>query len=165
MAKELSTHAAAAKALRAEIKKLGITGAKVKSSIYAGGSSIYVEVGDVAPEPYRKLKEIAQKYQQGSYNSMEDYYDYSNTNDNLPQVKYVNCSNHFTDELLDLGIQTLGRLPNDGLGLGMVPEKFSEATCKQKEYTMEILRGQDSMHFFSKHLWTNEQLGMMGKAA
>lgn len=165
MAKEISTHAAAAKALRAELKKIGIATATVRSSIYAGGSSVSIQLENAAPEPYRKFQKVAKKYQQGNYNSMEEYYDYSNVNDDLPQVKYVNCSNGFTDEMLDLSIQTLRRLANDGLRLGTIPEKYSEATSEQKEYAMKILRGKDSQNYFSKHIWTNEQLGLENSPA
>ncbi len=45
MAKQLSTHAAAAKMIRQHLKSIGVPG-KVTSSSYSGGNSVNVNVGD-----------------------------------------------------------------------------------------------------------------------
>lgn len=94
----LSTHAAAAKAIRQELKKHGIKGT-VKSSTYAGGSSVNVKVENLEPWVVKKIESFANQFQYGHFDGMNDIYEYSNSNDDIPQVKYVFVDVTFTDEM------------------------------------------------------------------
>ena len=60
------------------------------------GNAVTVYLEDVNPVTLEAVKEIASKYQYGTYNSMEDYYDMNNIIQGLPQVKYVHVSNRPT---------------------------------------------------------------------
>lgn len=59
----------------------------VKSDNYSGGNSVNIEYWDAMP--LKEVEEIVSKYQQGHFNGMEDIYEYSNTNKNIPQAKFV----------------------------------------------------------------------------
>ena len=98
MAKELSPHAAAAAAIREELKKLGVK-AKVKSESFAGGDAVDVYLEDVHPERADAIKTAVKKYQYGEFDGMTDCYNYTNRDDSIPQVKYVNVSNKPSEKL------------------------------------------------------------------
>ena len=99
MSKHTSQHALAAKAIRSELKKFKIK-ASVRSRSYAGGNSVDVTIKqDILPATRAKIEEFANRFQMGSFNSMEDIYEYSNRNDDLPQVNYVFVSVNFSDEI------------------------------------------------------------------
>lgn len=93
-----SNHAAAAAAIRAELKRRGIAGT-VRSRSYAGGSSITVQVTDLPWRVAVDLKVFCSEYQQGSFDSMEDCYRYDNRREGLPQVQYVFVENRASDSL------------------------------------------------------------------
>ena len=85
----MKTEAAkAASAIRTELKA-NFPGIKfsVRSQNYAGGNSIRVEYTD-GPKA-EAVEEITAKYEMGTFNGMEDIYEYDNTNADLPQVKYL----------------------------------------------------------------------------
>ena len=93
-----SAHAAAAAMIRKEMKKNGIAGS-VRSSTYAGGTSIHVSVSDLTPWTLEALTRFVDGFEYGHFDGMTDMYEYSNCRDDLPQVKFafVNCS--YSDEL------------------------------------------------------------------
>lgn len=93
-----STWAAAAAAIRTELKKHGIKG-KVTSESYSGGSSVRVKVEDQTPATMAKIESFAKQFQQGHFNSMEDIYEYSNSNDDIPQVRFVFVDNLYSVEM------------------------------------------------------------------
>lgn len=93
----ISTRAAAAKAIRNELKKNGIK-ARVTCKSYSGGDSVRVSVSNQAPWVMAKINDFCNQYQMGHFNGMEDIYEYSNTSD-LPQVKFVFVDNNFSDEV------------------------------------------------------------------
>jgi hypothetical protein len=86
--KTLSTHAEAAKAIRNELKqKFPLIKFSVKSRSFAGGDSIDINWID---GPSREMVvKITGKYQYGNFDGMTDCYNYSNTRNDIPQVKYV----------------------------------------------------------------------------
>lgn len=91
--------AKAAALLRAEIKK-AFPGLKFRctSETYSGGSSIRVSYEDQPKEVHEAINGLADKYQYGHFNGMEDLYEYSNVLD-LPQAKYVFVENDMSDAL------------------------------------------------------------------
>ena len=93
-----SAHAAAAAMIRKEMKKNGIKGS-VRSSSYSGGSSITVRVNDLTPWTLEALTRFVSGFQYGHFDGMYDIYEYSNSRDDIPQVRFtfVECS--YSDEL------------------------------------------------------------------
>lgn len=98
MSKEISRHAGAAKMIRAYIKANGIAGI-VRSESYSMGSSVRVHVQDLLPAQYAQLKAFANQFQYGHFDGMIDLYEYSNSREDIPQVKYVFVDNKMSNEL------------------------------------------------------------------
>ena len=85
------------KAIKSELKK-AFPNVKfsVKSSNFAGGNSVDVSYDDAILRS--KVKAITDKYQYGSFDGMNDIYNYDNKNESIPQVKYVSVSRNMSDE-------------------------------------------------------------------
>ena len=98
MVRELSVHAAAAREIRQYMKANGIAG-RVNADSYAGGNSVNIYVEDMPPVAYQVLDDYAGRYQYGNFDGMQDLYEYSNVNRDIPQVKYVFVNNRITDEM------------------------------------------------------------------
>lgn len=99
--KQKSTHAAAAAQIRAEMKRLGLTGT-VRSYSYSGGNSVHITVtctGADMLEKFSALETFASQYQYGHFDGMVDLYEYSNRRDDLPQVKFVIVSLEYPDAI------------------------------------------------------------------
>lgn len=94
MAKIKSRQAQAASAIRAEIKAvLPNIKARIKSQGYNTGSVVHIRTEDLTAQDVAAIEQITKKYEYGHYNGAEDYYEYDNVNDNLPQVTYVFVQN------------------------------------------------------------------------
>jgi hypothetical protein len=95
----------AAKNIRQELKR-AFPGVKfrVKTSRFAGGDSIDVRWTD-GPNS-KQVEEIVDKYKAGSYNGMDDIYEYSH--DGWASVygdaKYVSTHRDYSDELIESAI-------------------------------------------------------------
>jgi len=98
MTKQTSTHAAAAKMIRAELKRHGIR-ARVTSKSYAGGNSVDVHLTDELPATIAKVQEYVNQFQYGRFDGMQDLYEYTNRNSDLPQVKYAFVHVRYSDEI------------------------------------------------------------------
>jgi hypothetical protein len=98
--KEMSRHAAAAKAIRLELKKEfpGIL-FKVRSDSYAGGNS--VDVSWIDGPTRRAVEAFIGKYQYGSFDGMTDSYNYSNIHKDIAQVKYVFANRDLSNEVME----------------------------------------------------------------
>jgi hypothetical protein len=86
-----------AASVRRDLKEL-FPGVKfsVKCHNYSGGDSVYVDWYDGPTE-----KEVAPhlyKYEKGHFNGMEDIYEYSNLNGDIPQTKYLFCKREMSPE-------------------------------------------------------------------
>ncbi len=98
MTKQISEHAAAAKAIRAELKRNNIK-ARVRTSTGSMTSSITVTIQqDLIPAAVADVKAFCEQYQMGHFDGMTDCYEYSNRRD-LPQVKFVFVNVDYSDEL------------------------------------------------------------------
>ena len=98
MTKTMSSHAAAAKAIRQELKEaFPETTFSVRSKSYSGGSSVYADWTD-GPRS-EDVHKIIDKYQYGHFDGMIDLYEYSNTRDDIPQVMFVLPQRSMSDEL------------------------------------------------------------------
>lgn len=93
----LSSHAAAAKAMKAELSTL-FQGIKFscKSESFSGGNSVNVDWHDGPTS--EEVDKIIRKYQYGHFNGMEDIYEDTNRRNDIPQVKYVSTSRHESPE-------------------------------------------------------------------
>lgn len=99
MSKQISNHAAAAKMIRTEIKKNGIK-ARVTATSYSGGSSVDVTIlQDVLPATLKAITAFADRFQYGHFDGMTDCYEYSNRDENVPQVKFVFVRVEYSEEL------------------------------------------------------------------
>lgn len=97
MEKEISRHAAAAKAIRQDLKKaFGIVKFEVRSQAYSGGTSVRVDWVD-GPTT-EQVREIVGKYQYGGYNWMGDIYENTNSRIDLPQVKFVQWQREISEK-------------------------------------------------------------------
>lgn len=86
--KQISTHAAAAKAMRKELKAEypGIK-FRIRADTHAGGTS--VDVGWTDGPTSESVSAIVDKYQYGSFDGMIDLYSNTNERTDIPQVKFV----------------------------------------------------------------------------
>jgi len=94
----ISNHAAAAKLIRAELKKHGISGT-VRAKSYAGGSSVTVSLADELPATAALVRGFTGRFQYGHFDGMSDMYVYSNSRDDLPQVGFIFVNNSYSDEV------------------------------------------------------------------
>jgi hypothetical protein len=98
--KTKSNHALAAALVKAYAKNvLGIAKVSTKSDSYSGGSSITVTVIDQHPDTVDALKSYVSQFQYGKFDGMNDIYEYTNRNADLPQVKYAFVNNEKSAEL------------------------------------------------------------------
>ena len=123
MSKQLSTHAAAAKMIRQHLKAIGVTG-KVKASSYSMGSSVRVEVSDITPAVRKELQAFVDQFQYGHFDGMNDYYEISNSRDDIPQVKYTFLEVDYSDEL---GQKAYDFICNR-FSVGTLPASYKEIT-------------------------------------
>ncbi|MBL4761489.1 MAG: hypothetical protein JKY93_02175 [Gammaproteobacteria bacterium] len=96
--RQLSNQAQVAKRIGQFAKSLGVK-CRARSDSFSMGDSVSWVVEDLDPATYEKITDYARQYQQGHFNSMEDLYEYSNSNSDIPQTKFCSGSNKFTDSL------------------------------------------------------------------
>lgn len=95
----MSSHAEAAKMIRAEMKARGFKGS-VRSQSYAGGNSVRVEIQqNISPAQLKEFEAFAHRFQYGHFNGMNDSYEYSNRVEGLPQVRFVFVSVEYSPEI------------------------------------------------------------------
>lgn len=98
MKKQLTTHAATAKAIKQELKKaFPLIKFKVRSDSFAGGDSVHIEWENGPTD--KALQAIVGKYQYGHFDGMQDLYEHTNRRDDIPQVKYVQIRREITKEI------------------------------------------------------------------
>jgi len=100
MKKALSSQAAAAAAIKAELKALfPETKFSVTSESFSMGDAVRVHWMD---GPSGRLVDlVVNKYEYGHFDGMTDMYEYSNRRDDIPQVKYVSTQRVLTVRKLD----------------------------------------------------------------
>ena len=87
MAKQMSEAAIVAKEIRGILKANGVKGS-VSAKNYSGGNSVRVYLNEeISPEVYAKIFFEADKFRAGSFNSMEDIYEYRPMSG--PSVDYI----------------------------------------------------------------------------
>ena len=98
--KKISEHAAAAKAIRKELKdKFPDTKFSVTSKSYSGGDSISISWENGAQE--KEVRKITGKYTYGSFDPSTDMYNYNSSNSGLPQTKHIFLNREITQDVWD----------------------------------------------------------------
>lgn len=147
MARFLTDAAKAAKAIRAELKAIGVK-ARVKSQTYSGGDSVDVYVTDLTPELEQQVQTICKKYQEGHFDGMTDCYEYSNMNSDLDaQVKYVFVENSASEDMI---ANILNWLDSRDAGKqfdtdAKVKEFFRDYSMSRHSLAKRLFRGYDLM--------------------
>lgn len=90
-----STHAAAAAAIRTELKKHGIT-ARVRSRTASMMDAVDVTLTDCAPWTRKEVERFVGRFQYGHFDGMTDCYNYTNCREDLPQVKYAHVNAEYS---------------------------------------------------------------------
>jgi hypothetical protein len=102
-----TTHARTAQEIRKILKKEFPTiKFKVTSESYSMGSSVRIEWTDGVTS--EKVDELVKKFQYGHFDGMQDLYEYSNSRDDIPQVKYVQTERHMSEETKEVIKKNLG---------------------------------------------------------
>lgn len=98
MKKQMSTHARCAKEIRKILKsKFPETKFSVTSESYSMGSSVRISWTDGVTTD--QVDELVGQFEYGHFNGMEDIYEYSNTREDIPQVKFVTTNREMSDEV------------------------------------------------------------------
>ena len=75
--------------IRQYLKAKGVK-ASVRSENYSMGDSVRVNIKEIIhPTVLKEIKFETSKYQYGHFDGMQDYYEYSNVNPNIPQTKFL----------------------------------------------------------------------------
>lgn len=99
MPRQLSAAAAAAKAIRTQLKAASIP-ARATSDNFSGGNSVTVTLlGDPMPATVEAVKQGLAKYQYGEFDAMTDCYEYTNKRSDVPQTKYLTINIEYSPEL------------------------------------------------------------------
>lgn len=97
MTRPLSTVAQCAAFIRLELKsKFPDIKFRVQSESYSGGDSVRVSYNNGVPT--KEIEAVVNKYQYGHFDGMNDIYEYSNSNDDIPQTKYLFVNREVSEE-------------------------------------------------------------------
>jgi hypothetical protein len=97
--KKMTEHARTAKAIRKELKKnFPDVKFSVRGNSFAGGDDVRIEWTDGPSE--KAVEKVVNKYQYGDFDGMRDIYEYTNTREDIPQVKYVLCHRTLSAEYM-----------------------------------------------------------------
>lgn len=101
-----SSAANCAAAIREELKK-AFPGIKfsVKSDTFSGGNSVHIEWTNGPTDD--QVRDIVRKYQYGSFNSMDDCYEYTNNRQDIPQAKYVQTRREISNDVNEVAFNHL----------------------------------------------------------
>jgi hypothetical protein len=104
----MTPHAQTAQAIRQELKvKFPGTKFTVRSSSFSMGDD--VSIGWLNGPTTREVEKITNKYQEGSFDGMQDMYEYNNSRDDIPQVKYVMTSREISEEIRENTAQEIAK--------------------------------------------------------
>lgn len=159
-ARTLTRAAQAAKVIRTALRAQGLE-VTVKSRNFSMGDSVDVHMTDQKPAVRRLVEQYCGKFQAGSFNSMEDIYEYSNKSSDLPQAKYVHVQNAISDAMREAIYQHLREAWHGGEGL---PATFEEGRDARfgggyaQEFVYRLFRDEDSTFWKSRgsaNQWDN----------
>jgi hypothetical protein len=98
MSREPTKAAQAAKLIRQALTAQGLV-VRVKSRNFSMGDAVDVHMTDQWPEIAKLVRAYCGRFQYGSFNAMEDMYEYTPKNSDLPQAKFVHVSNEISDAM------------------------------------------------------------------
>lgn len=81
--------------IRKELKRRGLKNTTVRSST----NKVVISVEDLSPKLAKELRTFVSQYELGHFCGHQDTYVNSNRNDDIPQVKFINFYNGFSDQL------------------------------------------------------------------
>ena len=149
--KKISEHAEAAKQIR-KILKNAFPEIKfsVSSSSFTGGTSIRVEYenGPISD----KVRKLISHYQYGNFDSMHDIYEYSNTNKNIPQVKYLHVNREITNNMYDQIFSFAKSYFCDLTGSNSIDEWKAELRGTPRQYLFRYTSNMDLSNGFCPDL-------------
>lgn len=93
-----STHAAAAKQIRTQLKAHGIAGT-VRARTASMMDAVDVHVVDLAPWQREAVETFVKQFRYGHFDGATDGYELSNRRHDIPQVKYAHVHADFSDTL------------------------------------------------------------------
>lgn len=135
----MSDHAAAAKAVRAFMKAQGIKGT-VKAARAAGTSSLTIRLDNGSPEQVATVTAFSDKFQYGHFDPMTDSYEYSNSRDDVPQVRYIFVDAVFDTETKQRALDALSkRFDLPAMVYDNAP--YDLTICGEKQNTYSAMRG------------------------
>jgi len=120
MKKQPSIPALAARAVRAQMKALGIKG-RVRSSGYTGGSIVNVDLMDIPSPLVKKLEAAVEIYSYDKGSRMDDSR-IAEHNDDVPQVSFVSIESRYSIAVQGAALDKLkadGVVPMDAKRSGL----------------------------------------------
>jgi hypothetical protein len=107
MTKQKSTPAKASSEIRKILKQNFPTiKFSVTSKSYSMGSSVNISWTDGVTTD--RVEKLVKKFQYGHFDGMQDLYEYSNSKEDIPQVKYVQTKRNMSDETKEVIKKELG---------------------------------------------------------
>ena len=98
--KTLSNAAQVAKLIKKKGKQLGLT-LSASSQYFAGGNSVDVNITKGSDKAVDELKDFSSQFKYGSFDGMNDIYDYDNYRKDIPQTKYLSVNDNRASEILE----------------------------------------------------------------
>lgn len=147
MKKQISSHAAAAKAIRKELKA-AFPGTKfsVTAQTFSMGDSVHISWTNSICED--KVTSIVDKYQYGSFNGMEDIYENDNDRKDISQVKFVQTNRKISDEVYEKFFKEAKETFAFFEGIKSLDDFIEEVRFSARQYVRkEYISGKDLMGF------------------
>ena len=86
--RKLTEAAQVAKILKKKAKEMGLV-ATATSSNFSMGNSVNIKIKEGTDAALKDFKDYAMKYEAGTFDGMNDIYNYDNVRDDIPQTKYL----------------------------------------------------------------------------
>ncbi len=123
--RQQSEQARAAKMIRTQLKAaFPHTKFSVTSESFAGGNAVHTSWKDGPTS--KQVDEVLNRYQFGSFDGMQDLYEYTNTRDDIPQAKYVHGQRSYSPAAYDAIVPILNSYW--GWSLVRATDKYSIVT-------------------------------------
>lgn len=127
--KTQTTAALCAKEVRKDLKQnFPTTKFSVTSSTFSMGNAVDIKWTD-GPTT-KQVDEVVCKYQYGHFNGMEDIYEYSNRNEDIPQAKWVMANRKLSEET----IKNFARKYKKEFGAEELPDELHKSFILGNEY-------------------------------
>jgi hypothetical protein len=144
--------------IRQELKRRGLKNTSVRSS----QNKVVICVENLCPKDAKDLKKFVQQFELGHFCGYEDTYVNSNKNADIPQVKFVNFYNSFSDDLrqkaynvmLERSPKNYAFMPTD---VTKVFHYHRDLDNRSVTETLDrVLEGNDNL--WSRLVWSDDQL-------